>query len=131
MNRLIPYAYRQTAHYPSKNLFLSWLISSHIWPILSAQSRLCRPGYLHKRQLPLVLFNFIHAFLVSCYLNACQMAFPTSFLTLQKVGWNTFKLNIAGEGGWVDLLRYQSLLMQSPRRTNFMSLLPFPLILTD
>lgn len=53
-NKLILYASRQLINHV-KFFSLTWLISSHIWPLLSAQSRLCRPGYLHKKQLLLIL----------------------------------------------------------------------------
>lgn len=47
-------------------------------------------------------FNFIHAFLVSFYLNACQMDFPTIFLRLQKIGCTAFTLIIEKKKGKVS-----------------------------
>lgn len=67
-------------------------------------------------------FNFIHAFLGSCYLNAHQTPFLTSFLRLQKVEWNTLIMEKTKE----KPMRYRSLLMQPPRRTSFMHFTSLP-----
>jgi len=69
-------------------------------------------------------FKLIHAFSVSCYLNACWMPSPPVFWGSTSLGGT--HLNSSLERKKEKPLRYRSLLMQSPRRTCFMQFASFP-----
>lgn len=82
----------QTAYYPCRN----HLLYHDLFQVTSGlyyQHNQDSAGQViyTKGNYVLFCFNFIHAFFVSCYLNACQMGFPTILLRLQKVGWTACK----------------------------------------
>lgn len=99
INRLILYAARQLIIHVEITSPMAYF-KSHLAYIISIIKTL--QARLSIQKAITSCFNFIHAFLVSCYLNACQMAIPTIFLRLQKVGWTTFKLIIEKKKGKVS-----------------------------